>query len=441
MSWRAEYIILIMASTLVDYIAGLQIYKSKTKSRKKIFLISSLFINLGLLFMFKYFNFFTDSLRELLSTFAIQLHPTTLKVLLPVGISFYTFQTIGYTIDVYRGKIKPERHLGIFACYVSFFPQLVAGPIERAKNLLPQFYKKHKFSFDVFISGLKLMLLGFFKKLVIADRLALFVDKVFSSAHLYTTDISSTFFLATILFGIQIYCDFSGYSDIAIGAARIMGFKLMQNFRRPYYAKSVSEFWRRWHISLSTWFRDYIYIPLGGNKVSKSRTYYNIFIVFLITGLWHGANWTFVVWGLLHGFYIILSKITTKLRKNIADFINLTKHTRIHSFIKIIFTFFLVNITWIFFRANSLTDAIFMIKGIFSLNWSIDSILRLNNISIIFTSLVVLAYVHLIQEYIGVKKYLERNPNWVRWIIYIFFVVFTLLFGVFGEKQFIYFQF
>ena len=257
-----------MISTLVDYIVGLQIYKTKEEKKKKILLGISLFVNLGLLFVFKYFNFFNDSFRLILQQFSIQLNPMTLKVLLPVGISFYTFQTLSYTIDIYRGKIKPERHLGIFAVYVSFFPQLVAGPIERAKNLLPQFFEKHYFRYKDTVDGLRLMLWGFFKKIVIADRLAIIVNSIYNNPIEQTGPL---LILATVLFAFQIYCDFSGYSDIAIGSARIMGFKLMTNFRRPYFSRSINEFWKRWHISLSSWFKDYLYIPLGGRMSTGNR--------------------------------------------------------------------------------------------------------------------------------------------------------------------------
>ena len=322
MSWKAEYIILIMISTLIDYVAGIQIDKAVSRTRKKIFLGLSLFTNLGLLFAFKYFNFFSDSTRIFLQQFAIQLNPLTLKVLLPVGISFYTFQTLSYTIDIFRGRIKPEKHLGIFAVYVSFFPQLVAGPIERAKNLLPQFYVKHKFKYDRAVSGARLMLWGFFKKMVIADTVAITVNMVFNNPSAYS---GTYLILATIFFAIQIYCDFSGYSDIAIGAARMMGFDLMQNFRMPYLSKSIREFWKRWHISLSTWFRDYLYYPLIGKKITIFKLYFCIFLVFLISGLWHGANWTFLIWGGLHGFYLTFAAITKNFRKKITDIFRITK--------------------------------------------------------------------------------------------------------------------
>jgi len=280
MCWRPEYIILIIASTLVDYIAGLKMGGIESKPRRKKYLIISLMINLGLLFSFKYFNFFNDSLRILFSRYNMLYRVPSFNILLPVGISFYTFQTLSYTIDVYRGERRPERHLGIFALYVAFFPQLVSGPIERSKRLLPQFYKRFDFDYKRLTHGLRLMLWGFFQKVVIADRLAIVVDHVYNNPSEHT---STAFIIATYFFAFQIYCDFAGYTDIARGAAKILGYELMLNFQRPYFAKSIRDFWRRWHISLTSWFRDYLYIPLGGNRVVKWRWYYNLFIVFFIS--------------------------------------------------------------------------------------------------------------------------------------------------------------
>jgi alginate O-acetyltransferase complex protein AlgI len=311
-SWKPEYLLLIIASTLVDYGCGLRMGSIAGKARRKKWLLVSLTSNLGLLFAFKYFNFFNESARAVFDRFNIFYDVPAFDLLLPVGISFYTFQTLSYSIDVYRGRQRPERHLGIFALYVSFFPQLVAGPIERSTHLLPQFFQPHRFEYDRVTSGLRLVLWGFFKKVVVADRLALYVNAVYNDPSAHT---GPTILLATYFFAFQIYCDFSGYSDIAIGTARVMGYDLMQNFRRPYFARSISEFWSRWHISLSTWFRDYLYIPLGGNRVPRWRWYVNLFAVFLISGLWHGANWTFVVWGALHGTYLIVGLVTSDARE------------------------------------------------------------------------------------------------------------------------------
>jgi D-alanyl-lipoteichoic acid acyltransferase DltB (MBOAT superfamily) len=442
MSWKAEYIILIIISTVIDYTAGLAIYNTNKKLKKKLFLFLSLMTNLGLLFSFKYFNFFNDSVRELLGRFTIQLDPFTLKVLLPVGISFYTFQTLSYTIDIYRGKIRPEKHFGIFAVYVSFFPQLVAGPIERAKNLLPQFFEKHKFKYDRVTDGLKLMMWGFFKKVVIADRLAFLVDQIFNNPADYS---GLPLIIGTVFFAYQIYCDFSGYSDIAIGAAQVMGFRLMDNFRRPYFARSINEFWQRWHISLSTWFRDYLYIPLGGNRVSRSRWIYNIMVVFLLSGLWHGANWTFIVWGGLHGMYYVISRLTAGFRRRLVNLTRLDRFPFLHRLVQMAIVFTLVNLGWIFFRANSISDAIYILTHLFSgLTFDVFHIyigLDFIDLMIAVFSICFLEFIHLIQEHVRMRQFLKDKPRPIRWSIYISILLMILVFGVFGAKQFIYFQF
>ncbi len=440
MSWKAEYIILIMISTLIDYLAGIQIFKSKTQKRKTFFLIISIITNLGLLFAFKYFNFFSESVRAVLQQFSIQLNPITLKVLLPVGISFYTFQTLSYTIDVYRGKIKPEKHLGIFAVYVSFFPQLVAGPIERAKNLLPQFYEKHDFDYKRITNGLKLMLWGFFKKVVIADRLAIIVDIVYNNVDGYT---GLPLILATFFFAFQIYCDFSGYSDIAIGSAQIMGFRLMDNFKRPYFSRSIAEFWRRWHISLSSWFKDYVYIPLGGNKLKIPRWSLNIMVVFIISGLWHGANWTFIIWGALHGIYIIMGRLTKSLKNKIKEVLLLDKFPYIKQTLQVIITFTLVSLGWILFRANSLSDAIYIYTHLLANLSFKGAYLGVERIDIFLALFFIglMEFVHLIQEHVRMREFLSNKPLPLRWGIYITIIISILLFGVFNNTEFIYFQF
>jgi D-alanyl-lipoteichoic acid acyltransferase DltB (MBOAT superfamily) len=442
MSWKAEYVVLIIVSTLIDYIAGQQIYTAKTNRKKKLFLSLSIFTNIGLLFAFKYFNFFSDSFRKLLSLLTIDMNSITLRVLLPIGISFYTFQTISYTIDIYRGKIKPEKHLGIFAVYVAFFPQLVAGPIERAKNLLPQFFEKHNFNYHQATNGLKLMIWGFFKKLVIADKLAIIVNVVYGNVGDYT---GIALILATVFFAFQIYCDFSGYSDIAIGCAQIMGYRLTRNFNRPYFAKSIPEFWRRWHISLTTWFKDYIYIPLGGNRVSTHRWHTNILMVFLVSGLWHGANWTFIVWGALHGLYMVLFNITHKIRSTLARLARLEKIPRIHTFFKIIFTFILVNIGWVFFRADSLSDAIYILTNSLSgLSFEIKKLgISTGYLGLVYylAILGLLIGVQLLQTRISITKFLSKKPLIIRWGIYIVILLGILFFGQYGDSQFIYFQF
>jgi len=443
MCWKAEYLILILVSTLIDYIAGLKMGKTTVKAERKVYLILSLLINLGLLFTFKYFNFFSESFRQVFQHFNIMYNVPSLKVLLPVGISFYTFQTLSYTIDVYRGKREPETHLGIFALYVSFFPQLVAGPIERSTRLLPQFYEKMEFDYQRVKDGLLLMAWGFFKKVVIADRLAILVNQVYNNP----TDYSGfPLILATYFFAFQIYCDFSGYSDIAIGAAQVMGYRLMLNFNRPYFSKSISEFWKRWHISLSSWFRDYLYISLGGNRVKKWRWYLNIYIVFIISGLWHGANWTFIIWGSLHGFFLLFSTWTQKYRTALFNAVAPIRFEMIRKALRVFITFHLVLFSWIFFRANSLHEAFYIISHLFSgLNMSV-----LNTISgfgtpelmFVIGAIAVMEFIHMVQRKHGIRKLLEQQPLMIRWAIYYFLIMTILLFGAYDySNAFIYFQF
>ena len=444
MAWKPAYIILIIISTLIDYFAGIMMGRTDDKKKRKKYLILSLVSNLSLLFLFKYFNFFNDSAKTVLEYLNIPFYLPQFRLLLPMGISFYTFQTMSYSIDVYNGVIKPEKHLGIFALYVTFFPQLVAGPIERSENLLPQFREKHDFDYDLATNGLKLIAWGLFKKVVIADRVAILVNTVYNNVHDYT---GLPLILATILFAFQIYCDFSGYSDIAIGSAQFMGYRLMENFRRPYFSKSISEFWRRWHISLSTWFKDYIYIPLGGNRVSKWKWQLNLATVFLISGLWHGASWTFVVWGAIHGFYQIFSIWTSSIRKKIVKLIGLDKIPTLHSILQIILTFTLVCFGWIFFRANNISDAIYVIKNMFiniGNGVPIDQLgLDSFQLKVAFLSIGVMELVHLIQEYKKktIREIISTKPIWIRWSLYYILVLCIILLGTFGSQEFIYFQF
>ena len=309
MSWNAKYVILIFATTFVSYAAARMIAKENRQIYRRTILVVSLMICLGLLIYIKYFVFLSNSVIAVLNMFSLQLHPITLKIVLPVGISFYTFQTVSYVIDVYRKKVEPERHFGIYATFVSFFPQLVAGPIERTENLLPQIKSKKTFNYEQATYGLKLMAWGYFKKMAIADVVARYVDIAYTSLPLRT---GFDFAVAIFFFTIQIYCDFSGYSDIAVGCAKLFGIDLMTNFKSPYFSFSIKEFWSRWHISLSTWFRDYVYIPLGGSRCSKLRADLNLLITFLVSGLWHGANWTFVLWGGINGGAQILEKTILK---------------------------------------------------------------------------------------------------------------------------------
>jgi alginate O-acetyltransferase complex protein AlgI len=450
MCWRPEYIILIIVSTLIDYYAAIQMGKYSEKAKKKKFLLLSLFSNLGLLFAFKYFNFFNNSFNELFDSFNIMYNVPTFNLLLPVGISFYTFQTLSYSIDVYKGKKEPEKHLGIFAVYVSFFPQLVAGPIERSTTLLPQFRKKISPNYNNITDGLKLMMWGFFKKIVIADRLAVVVNNVYNNVHDHN---SLSYTIATLFFAFQIYCDFSGYSDIAIGASQVMGYNLMDNFKRPYYSKNIAEFWRRWHISLSTWFKDYLYIPLGGNRVSKARIYFNLYLTFLISGIWHGANWTFVMWGSLHGFYLIFGKITYNFRTYLSQKIFNHKFNNFRQYFNIITTFILVCFAWIFFRANNLSDGFYIIKNILLNSTSLLDIssyketfatlgLETYELVIAFVSIILLETFHLLQRHQSIRHMLRDKPLAIRWSIYFALILLVLLWGYSSEQaEFIYFQF
>jgi D-alanyl-lipoteichoic acid acyltransferase DltB (MBOAT superfamily) len=435
--WEIKYLgIIIIGSTLIDYFIGLKIHSSSIQKTKKRFLYLSLASNLSVLFIFKYFNFFLDNTNEIIQLSNSNYQLPYLEVILPVGISFYTFQTLSYSLDIYNGKIKtPEKNIGIFALFVSFFPQLVAGPIERASNLLPQFHQKHDFSFDKAASGLTLALWGLFKKVVVADRLSIIVNEIYNNPTEYS---GFTIIIGTVFFAFQIYCDFSGYSDIAIGIARTMGFDFLKNFRTPYFSKSIGEFWKRWHISLSTWFKDYLYIPLGGNRVVKWKWYYNLFITFLVSGFWHGAQWTFIIWGSLHGLYLILETLIQIKRNPLINYLLTVK------------TFILVCFGWIFFRANTLDDAFLIILKIFSINeytlsqlsvyvipvvkktaYSMDFIL--SYFSIITLILLEFIFIHKI-SFLSLKfKY--RAP------IYISAIIVILILGAFEQNTFIYFQF
>ena len=366
--WRAEYILVLLCSTLTTYYFGMRLGRAEIPSTRKRILLFALFYHIGVLFLFKYFDFFNNSLKNLFDRFNLFYGVPAFNLLQPIGISFYTFKSISYCLDVYRGELKPEHHLGKLALYIAFFPQLLAGPIERATRLLPQFYQKFNFDDRRVSDGLKLMLWGFFQKMVIADNLAVLVDSVYNHPYQYQ---GMGLTLATFFYCFQIYCDFSGYSDIAIGAAQIMGYQTMDNFNRPYFSSSIGEFWRRWHISLSTWLRDYLYIPLGGNRVSRSRFYFNLMAVFLICGLWHGANWTFVIWGGLHGFYLVFSNLTQKIRGEIIRRIGLDRTPIFHRALKLGITFLLVCFAWIFFRANTVSDSLYIISHLFS-GWEIE---------------------------------------------------------------------
>ena len=354
--WDYRFLSLIFLSTIVDYVIGLSISNQSSKKKQKLLLWGSVLFNLSVLGFFKYYNFFVDSWVELFSSLGYEIKSIwTLNFILPVGISFYTFQTMSYTIDIYRKKLEPTKDFISFASFVSFFPQLVAGPIERASNLLPQILKKREFQYDQVIQGLKLILWGLFKKVVIADSLAPIVDDIFSN---YQDFGGGTLWLGAIYFSFQIYCDFSGYSDIAIGTSKLLGFELMSNFKFPYFSRNIGEFWRRWHISLSTWFRDYLYIPLGGSQEGKWKSIRNIFIIFLVSGFWHGANWSFIFWGLFHSILFLPTFMFNKNRNYTSSIIAAnTLLPSLKEFISVGTTFLLVTIGWVFFRSESIGDS------------------------------------------------------------------------------------
>lgn len=438
------YILILLFTIIIDYIAGIQIEQATNQRKRRTFLIASIVANIGCLVFFKYYNFANENLTFLLDKLGVHNPIPILHIILPIGLSFHTFQALSYTIEVYKGNFKAERHLGIYALYVMFYPQLVAGPIERPQNVLHQFYEKFDFDEYRVYSGLRIMMWGMFKKVFIADRLALLVDTVFNNPEGQN---GLTYFIATLFFTIQIYCDFSGYSDIALGAAKVMGFKLMQNFNTPYLATSISNFWSRWHISLSTWFRDYVYIPLGGNRVSKTRRYYNTFIVFMLSGLWHGANWTFVAWGGLHGFYLLIENMLLSSIPSKAFSLRIT-------FLKPIFVFFIVMLAWIYFRATTITEANKIIATIasdfvpqiiifFSGRFNFYG-LRGIDISSISISFLIIIFLIVVEKKYGAfvldQFALNTKRKSIRWGIYYLLLV-LILFSNNIAQTFIYFQF
>lgn len=442
------YILILVFVIVVDYFAGILIENARG-ARRRLLLLASLSANLGVLGFFKYFNFFNTNVAELYQLWGGGWFISNLHIILPIGLSFHTFQSISYTIEVYRGNQAAERNFGVYALYVLFYPQLVAGPIERPQNLLPQFYEKHYFDYQRVTDGLKLMAWGMFKKVVIADRLAAGVNLVYDNPTGYA---GLPLIMATYYFAIQIYCDFSGYSDIAIGAAQVMGFRLMDNFNRPYHAKSIAEFWKRWHISLSSWFRDYLYIPLGGNRVGKWRWYFNLFFVFLVSGLWHGAAWTFVLWGALHGLYLIFALWTQGLRERAGRYLRLHRLPAVRKFVAVFVTFNLVCFAWIFFRAQSLHDAFYIVTHLFTLSSTVAGeaalvppgafILDRVDIVIALVAVAFMETIHLLQRHREMRQFLSEKPFWMRWSAYYALTMSILLFGKFElPQQFIYFQF
>ncbi len=447
--WDWRFLFLIAVSTLVDFYVGKQMYKTEEKRKRKQLLLVSLLVNLGFLVYFKYTNFFIESFVDSFRLFGNELEVSTLNIILPVGISFYTFQTLSYTIDIYRKQLKPTHDVIAFSAFVSFFPQLVAGPIERASHLLPQFYKTYIFNYKLVKSGLLLMAFGLFKKMVIADRAALYVNQVYNNVDDYG---GVGYIYATVLFAFQIYCDFSGYSDIAIGLGRTMGFDLMKNFDSPYISKSLTEFWRRWHISLSTWFRDYLYIPLGGNKKGKIRTYANIFIVFVVSGLWHGAAMTFLIWGAIHGIILMIEKGTFTIRKKLFNKLGLQKSNLSNHLFFGFIIFTIVCFAWVFFRANSLSDSFQIINGFFNgvnlgdvFNKNTYLIgFKPNEFKIITIAILLLFMFEYLHRTYNVIKFLNNQATIFRWSFYLSIVLTIIVFGIYGDRniqEFIYFQF
>ena len=435
MAFVPVYILILAGTIVIDYFAGIWIENARGK-RRRLILLLSLISNIGVLAVFKYYNFFTGNINAAVGK---ELLPY-LKILLPIGLSFHTFQAMSYTLEVYRGNQAAERHFGIYALYVMFYPQLVAGPIERPQNLLHQFREQHHFDADNFYIGFKHMLWGMFKKVVIADRLAILVNQVYNHPHEHN---ATMLVIASLFFAIQIYCDFSGYSSIAIGAARTMGFTLMQNFDNPYSARSINEFWKRWHISLSTWFKDYLYISLGGNRVSVPRWYLNLFIVFMVSGFWHGANWTFIVWGALHGIYLISALLFKKPLAAATTFFQRMGLTWLNNFLQVIVTFGLVCFAWIFFRANSLADAGYIIKTIFSAKWGGLQNEELFSKFSYALALGLIALLFFAENKITSKLLNARLNENIRLDIAYSTIVLTMIFllGVFQQLSFIYFQF
>lgn len=441
MSWNPKYVVLILFTTFVSYVAGISLEMQESVVKKRIVLAITCAVCLGVLFFFKYFNFVFYSLAKIAMLLEIHIDPIVLKLLLPVGISFYTFQTLSYVIDVYRGTVRAERNFFIYATFISFFPQLVAGPIERTGKLLPQIKEEHTFDYYQASYGVKQMAWGFFKKIAIADTISLYIGSVFDNPYKYQ---GFVFALAMFLFAIQIYCDFSGYSDIAIGTAKLMGISLTKNFDSPYYSTSIKEFWNRWHISLSTWLRDYVYIPLGGNRVGRLRNAFNLLVTFLISGLWHGADWTFVIWGGIHGIALVIENF----------FINryrMRKRKGLFRVFKILIVFCFCSFAWIFFASNAVRDAFYI------LNHMLDGIivpstyvmegfqalgLELYDFALLMISIVLLAVYDYISLNTDVIKWVSKRKKLTRWSIYVLFLIWMMICTpVSNQSTFIYFQF
>lgn len=436
--WDWRFLSLIIFSTIIDYTIGRKLKVGENQTKRKVLLWASILVNLGFLGFFKYYNFFLDNFISAFSFFGMEINANSLNIILPVGISFYTFQTLSYTIDVYKGKLEPTKDIVAFSAFVSFFPQLVAGPIERATNLLPQFYKKRQFDYSKAVDGMRQILWGLFKKIVIADNCAQYSNEIFNNSADYG---GSTLVLGALFFTFQIYGDFSGYSDIAIGTSRLFGFNLMQNFAFPYFSRDISEFWRRWHISLSTWFRDYLYIPLGGSRGGTCMKVRNTFIIFIVSGFWHGANWTFIVWGALNAIFFLPLLLTNINRNNLETVAQGNFFPSIKELSFMLLTFGLTVFAWIFFRAENIGHAISYISEIFSSSlFTTPEVLPRN--------LILLIMVFVFIEWLGrEEQYCIENissllkNNIVRWGAYILIGLSIFIFGNFNKTEFIYFAF
>jgi len=439
--WDWRFLSLILFSTLVDFSIGNALNSTNNNARRKMYLWISIFVNIGFLGFFKYYNFFIDNFVAAFQFFGSEIKPDRLNIILPVGISFYTFQTLSYTIDVYKRKLEPTKDFISFMAFVSFFPQLVAGPIERAKHLLPQFYNKRTFSYALASDGMRQILWGLFKKIVIADNCAVLANSIFSNSDNLN---GSSLFLGALFFTFQIYGDFSGYSDIAIGTSRLFGFDLMKNFAFPYFSRDIAEFWRRWHISLSTWFRDYLYIPLGGSRGGLLMKIRNTFIIFIVSGFWHGANWTFIVWGALNALYFLPLLLLNKNRNNIDIASKGKIFVSLKELISICFTFLLTLIAWVFFRAENIQHAFSYLKNMITKN--LFDFPDLTNITLVYTVLTLIAFFTVIEwfgregEY-GIANIQGKGNRIIRWAFYSFLIFLIGIFMQTNETPFIYFQF
>jgi len=440
--WDWRFLSLILFSTLVDYIVGISLSKYNNLKTRKLLLWISISVNLGFLGFFKYYNFFINNFITAFSFFGFNISVNSLDIILPVGISFYTFQTMSYTIDVYRNKIQPTRDFVAFSAFVSFFPQLVAGPIERATNLLPQFYTYRQFDYQNAVNGMRQILWGLMKKVLIADNCAVYANMIFNNSADYS---GSTLVLGAIFFTFQIYCDFSGYSDIAIGTSKLFGFNLMRNFAYPYFSRDIAEFWRRWHISLSTWFRDYVYIPLGGSRGSMANKIRNVFIIFLLSGFWHGANWTFIIWGALNALYFVPLLIQNRNRNNLEVVAHGKYYAGINDIMHMGLTFIMVVFAWIFFRAENVSHALSYISGIFSsslLSIPVFAGMKKAVLTLIFIILFMATEWLARHRQFALADLQDKLSKPLRWMLYLFIILTIYFFGNFTESiEFIYFQF